>query len=752
MATLLARVGRAGAQHRLTVIGAWVLLLALCVAGVGASGANTDDTFTIPGTESQQSLDTLAERFPAASGTTAQLVFVAPDGATVTAGTVRAAIGAVVQAAADAPGVTGVLDPATAGTVSADGRVALAQVQYGVRLSQITDADVTALEDAVRQAAGGAVTVEIGGGIYAANAVEVGATELVGVGIALVVLLVTFGSVLAAGMTVGVALLGVAIGLLGLMSLTDLITISSTAPTLALMIGLAVGIDYSLFLLSRHRSQLAEGEDVRDSIAHATGTAGSAVVFAGVTVVIAMAGLAVVRIPFLTVMGLAASLTVTVAVLIAITLLPALLSLAGERLRPRPGSRTARLIAAQDGAGRPPFARRWAERVTRRPVVTLVVGLALLGTLALPARELALALPDNGSAAPATSERAAYDTLSDAFGPGFNGPLLVVLDAAGTGLSGDDLTAAAVAVRERIAGRDGVAVVSAPTLNPDGDLALLQVVPTTGPTDEATGDLVRTLRDDAGDLTAGSDLTLTVTGQTAADIDISQRLGDALLPFAAVVVGLALILLLLVFRSVLVPIKAAVGFLLSVAAAFGTVVAVFQWGWLDDVFAVHTTGPVVSFLPIIVIAVLFGLAMDYEVFLVSRVREAYVHGAAPRDAVLDGFRHAGRVVTAAALIMFAVFASFSAGESTVVKPMALALAVGVLVDAFVVRMTLVPAVLALLGRAAWWLPRRLDRVLPRVDVEGESLTGPRVSIGPAGGGHPATGTVDTVADEQPVSG
>ncbi len=718
MATLLYRLGLTSARHRLTVVVVWLLLLAACIGGVVASGAKTNDEFTIPGTQSQTALDLLAQRFPAASGTSAQVVLKAPDGQSLTSPAEQAKVQAVVRAAASAPQVAGVIDPLTSRAISQDGSVGLAQVQYSVQRAALSDAALSALEKDV-QAAAGNLDVQVGGAAFAPTAVTVGPKELVGIVVALVVLLVTFGSLLAAGLTVLVALLGVGVGLTGLLSLTGLITLSSTAPTLALMIGLAVGIDYSLFLLSRHRAQLAEGMAVRESIGRATGTAGSAVLFAGITVVIAMAGLAVVRIPFLTVMGLAASLTVTVAVLIAVTLLPALLSLAGERLRPR--SR-AHQPAGADGS-RTPVGVRWARLVTGRPVVVLVAGLVGLAVLALPARDLSLALPDNGSAAPGTSPRQTYDTLSRAFGPGFNGPLLLLVDgAAGSRtVQGDQLTQAAAQIRGEVTRLPGVVTASAPQLSPDGTLAVLQVVPATGPTDPATADLVRTIRTRAPQLTSGTSTSLSVTGATAANIDVSQRLSDALLPFAAVVVGLALVLLLLVFRSVLVPVKAAVGFLLSIVASFGVVVAVFQWGWLSGVLGVHTTGPVISFLPIIVIAVLFGLAMDYEVFLVSRVREDYVHRGEPQQAVLEGFRHAGRVVTAAALIMFSVFASFASTDSPTVKPMALALAVGVLVDAFVVRMTLVPAVLALVGRSAWWLPRGLDRVLPRVDIEGEQL-------------------------------
>jgi RND superfamily putative drug exporter len=527
------------------------------------------------------------------------------------------------------------------------------------------------------------------------------------------------------------ALIGIAVGMGALLLSSNVVTLSSTAPTLALMIGLAVGIDYTLFILSRHRTQLAGGMDPEESAARATGTAGSAVVFAGLTVVIALSGLAVVGIPFLTVMGVGAAGTVLVAVLVALTLLPALLGFAGSRLAPRPGSRTARREAADAGhtAGvGGSMGARWTRLVTRRPLLTVVAALAVLAVLAIPAPQLRLALPDNSSAAEDSPQRQAYDLVSRHFGPGLNGPLVVLVENLDPATAQQMLGTIAVAIGGTPTGTPGQfdgglddVTYAMPSLLPDGRTAIVTVIPESGPQEEATNALVAELRHRSGELEARTGADLAVTGQTAVAIDVSDRLGAALLPFALVVVGLALMLLLLVFRSILVPVKAAVGFLLSVGASFGAVVAVFQWGWLADLFGVPSSGPVISFLPIILMAVLFGLAMDYEVFLVSRMREEYVHGAQPRQAVVAGARHAARVVVAAALIMFSVFASFVTIEDVVVKAIAFGLAVGILVDAFLVRMTLVPAVLALLGRSAWWLPRRLDGLLPDLDVEGARL-------------------------------
>ena len=734
MSSFLARLGRACFRRRGLVAGLWVVVLAAVVGLVVTVGGRFDDAFTIPGSESQEALDRLGELSPAAGGAGAQLVLVAPEGAAISDPRYAQAVQAAVAAAGEVPQVSAVADPFVTRAVSPDGRAALATVSFDVPREEVDRETLDALEDVAVQAEDAGLVAAAGGDAFGTTTVQISATEFIGVGVAVLVLLVTFGSLLAAGMNLLTALVGIGVGLGGLLAVSGAITLSSTAPTLALMIGLAVGIDYALFLLSRHRTQLATGMDPEDSTARAAGTAGSAVVFAGLTVVIALAGLAVVRIPFLTVMGLGAAATVLVAVLVALTLLPALFGFAGGRLAPRPGSRTARREQATAGpdagrAGRP-AGERWARLVTRRPLVTVVLTLAALVLLAVPAPQLELALPDNSAAAGETTQRQAYDLVSEHFGAGANGPLVVLLDGLDPQTAPQAAQQVAVALGgqpsgltgEFRGGLDGVAYALPQPLGDGAPAALVTVIPDTGPQDEATSDLVAELRERAPELAGqtGADV-VAVTGQTAVAIDVSDRLSDALLPFAVVVVGLALVLLLLVFRSVLVPVKAAVGFLLSVAASFGAVVAVFQWGWLADVFGVPTTGPVISFLPVILMAVLFGLAMDYEVFLVSRMREEYVHGAAPRAAVVTGARHASRVVVAAALIMFSVFASFVTIEDVIVKAIAFGLAVGILVDAFVVRMTLVPAVLALLGRSAWWLPRALDRILPDVDVEGARL-------------------------------
>ncbi|TDD72152.1 MMPL family transporter [Actinomadura darangshiensis] len=729
MATLLHRLGRTAFRHRFRFLAGWLVLLFLAGGGLATFGSHLDSEATIPGSQSQQGIDLLERVLPKATGVTAQLVFAAPPGTTVDDPAHRARIQSTVREAAAAPQVAEATDPFRTGTISADRRTALAQVLYPIKRDVLADASVTALEDIAAAARSGGLRAEVGGTVYSTAGMQVGMGEVIGLVVAVVVLVLTFGSLLAAGLTLATALAGLAIGLLGVLLASNIATVSDTAPALALMVGLAVGIDYALFVGSRHRAQLADGMGAEESAARATATAGGAVVFAGLTVIVALAGLAVVGIPFLTVMGLAAALTVLMAVGAAVTLLPALFGLAGERLRPKPGSPATRPRPA--GAG----GLRWARLVTRRPLITIPVVLLALGAMALPALRLNLAMPDNGTADPASTQRKAYDLISDAFGPGNNGRLLVLVHT-----RGDDPVRAAAQIGAAL-DLPGVASVSDPEPGTDGRTAVLNLVPEQGPRTQATQRLVRDIRSHTPALGAAADAEVLVTGSTPAAIDVSDRLRDSLPPFIAVVVGLSLLLLLLVFRSILVPVKAAAGFLLSAGAAFGAVVAVFQWGWLAGLFGVATTGPVFSFMPIVVIAVLFGLAMDYQVFLVSRIREEHVRTGRPREAVLTGSRHATRVITAAALIMFAVFTGFVTTDDLTLKPIALGLAAGILADAFLVRMTLVPAVLALTGHAAWWLPRWLNRLLPNLDIEGATLHHP---------GHPHAKGADHTAEPRGV--
>ncbi|MGW3286149.1 MMPL family transporter [Streptomyces sp. NPDC001002] len=720
MAVLLHRLGHRAYRHRKLVLGIWLFVLAALITCVSVFGGKLDDRFSVPGTESQRALDSLSRTLPEASGASAEIVFSAPEGHRVTEATYATAIARAVAEAKKAPQVSEVVDPQSSGAVSADRTTAIVQVQYPVQTAEVRTSSVDALKDAARAAEKDGLRTSVGGSVFNSNGVHVGPSEIIGVAVALLVLVVTFGSLLAAGMALLPALIGVAAGLAGLLALAPAVSISSTAVTLALMLGLAVGIDYVLFILSRHRQQLARGTDPKESVALAVGTAGSAVVFAGTTVIIALAALSVIGIPFLTTMGLGAAGAVLIAVLAAITLVPAIAGFAGARLAPRPGSRAARRATDEEGtSGRTTLGARWTKWVIAKPLLTVLAVAGVLITLMLPAADLRLALPDNSSAPHGSTQRTAYDTIDDKFGPGFNGPLLVLAET--NGGTAEASSRAGAQVAEKLRTLKDVKAVLPPQPTSDPAQSVITVLPASGPDSARTDQLVHEIRDIAPGLRDTTGASIAVTGTTAVNIDVSNRLSDSLLPFVAIVVGLSLILLMIVFRSLVIPVKAAVGFLLSVGASLGLVVAVFQWGWLADALGVPHSGPVVSFLPIILIGVLFGLAMDYEVFLVSGMREEWARTGRARQSVVDGARGSVRVVTAAALIMFTVFAGFFPLDDSLIKPIAFALAVGVAIDAFAVRMTLVPAVLALAGRRAWWLPAWLDRILPDLDVEGSSL-------------------------------
>ncbi|MBZ5737680.1 MMPL family transporter [Nocardioides mangrovi] len=716
MSRLLRRLGTLTHRFRYLVVATWLALVVLLGLGVATWGNDLADEFSVPGSESQIAIDTVDREFPGAGGATVQVVMTAPEGETLASGSTGRAVEQSLTAASQVTGVAGVVPPGQSGQLTDDGRVGVADVRLTAEKSEVDDATLDAVEAALDPAVASGVEVDFTGSAYGSGpGGSSHAAEAVGVLLALVVIAVTVGSLIAAGLPILTALIGVVVGLSGIWLASDVTAISTTAPSLAMMLGLAVGIDYALLLLVRHRSELRGGASVRDAVATTAATAGTSVVFAGTTVVIALLGLAVARLPFLTVMGVAAAGMVVVAVLVATTLVPALLSILGERLRPRD-----RRTPEPEVADRGPHGERWVRGVARRPVRVLVGGVLALAVLAIPVASMQLALPDAGSEPTDSSVRQGYDTVADSFGPGVNGPLLVLADLSAS----SDPAAAAASVTAQLAATDGVAQVGQPRLSADEEWALVQVVPTTGPADAATQDLVDSIRSESADLATATGATIQVTGATAQGIDVSSRLSGALLPFALVVVGLSFVLLVLVFGSILVPLTAALGYLLSLGAALGVTVAVFQWGWLGDGITGGATGPLVSFSPVIVMAVLFGLAMDYQLFLVSRIHEAVLDGVEPRAAIAEGGRHSARVVVAAALIMTGVFGSFVVAGSPTLRSIALALTVGVLVDAFVVRLTLVPAALGLLGHRAWWLPRWLGRRLPRLHVEGTPAAEP----------------------------
>lgn len=723
MAGILYRLGRWAAARRKWVLSGWILLLVV-IGGLGLTlHGKLSTEFSVPGIESQNAQDLLTSEFPAAAGGTVRVVFQAKAGQDLTSAGTHTLISAVQTNAAAVGGVINVSDPYRTGAISADHRIGYLDVQFSQAASAVPQSAKDAVDSAMAPARASGLTVELGGTAEAPAGQVSGPGSIIGIVVAFLVLLVALGSVIAAGLPLVAALAGVVIGVLGVEFVSGFIDMTNTATVLAAMIGLAVGIDYALFIVSRHRENLGDPtQDVGDSIGRAVATAGSAVVFAGTTVIIALAALSAAGIAFLTTMGLAAAGTVLIAVLVALTLVPAVLGFAGEKLRPSGSKDKVSRVLAKQGR----WGATWASWITRAPLPFLLVPVLGLLVLAWPAGHIRLGLPSNQTLPAASTQHRSYDLLTDGFGPGFNATLAVVVDT--TGIPEGARASTIAALTAQLRADPDIALVAAPILNQTGRVAVVSVIPKTGPDEKATSDLVHRMREQDKQVIAGAGGVVYVAGNTAANIDVSSKLADALPLFLMIIVVLALLLLTLAFRSLLVPLKAVLGFLLSVAASLGAVVWVFQDGHLAGAFSVAASAPIVSFVPVLLIGVLFGLAMDYEVFLVSRMAESYRHTADPGGAVVTGVQRSGRVVAAAALIMASVFGGFVFTGDPIIKSIAFALTVGVLIDAFVIRLTVVPAVMVLLGRRAWRLPRWLDRALPNVDIEGASL--PRRSAEP----------------------
>jgi putative drug exporter of the RND superfamily len=736
VSTLLSSLGRWSFRHPWRVLASWLLVLGLAGSGALVLGSGTDNTFSIPGTESQAGLEQLSRSFPQVSGTDAQIVIVAADGDEITDDAYRTPIEDVVDELGDLDGVLAVTSPydeMVNGMINDDDTAAIVRLQFDGQasdVSQDTQDELSAIVDDLTSDLPDGTRTALGGDLFAMSIPGVTPTEAVGLLIALLVLIVTFRSFVVAGLPLLTAILGVGISMAGIFAATAFATVSSTTPLLALMLGLAVGIDYALFIMARHQDQVRAGVDPEESASRAVGTAGSAVVFAGITVLIALIGLGFAGIPFLTTMGIAASVAVAIAVMIAVTLTPAVLGFMKGRIVGRP--RRERASKKKDGSARDPrraFSERWVGGVTKHPVVVSIAVVLGLGIVAVPALSLDLALPNAGVLPKDSEARQSYDIVGEEFGPGFNGPLILT----GTIVTSTDPVGLMDDLGDAVAKIDGVKNVALSTPNETADTGIVQIIPETAPDDPATADLVRELRSHHDEWLNEFGIDLKVTGFTAVGIDISDQLGGALLPFGIFVIGLSLVLLTIVFRSLWVPVTAALGYLLSIVAAFGVVGAVFEWGWFADLLHVAKVGPIISFMPIVLMGVLFGLAMDYQVFLVSRMREDFVHDRAARSAsraerraaalraVRSGFTGSAKVVTAAGLIMFAVFVAFVPEGDSSLKPIALGLAAGIAIDAFLVRMTLIPALMAILGERAWQIPAWLERILPRVDIEGEAV-------------------------------
>jgi len=713
MSRFLYRWGRRAAQHPWRMITVW-LIIAATVFGLNAAiGGDVSDDFSVPGTEAQRGVDVLDEQFPSQGGVAGRVVFADPDG-DITDTAARTAVADTLEEMAKGPNVLAVSDPFAAAdaSLSPSGDIAYATIRYSVDPPGAAEGEA-ALE-AIEIARDAGLDAELSRTIVS-GVEEIEGSEAIGLAVALVVLLVAFGSVIAAGIPIGSAIFGIFIGLGLIGVLSGFADVPSISPMIASMIGIGVGIDYALFVVTRHREYIAAGRSPVDAAALANATSGTAVLFAGTTVVVGLTGLLIAGIPTVAMMGVTSAITVVVAMLGAVTLLPAFLGLAGDKIdRLHIGRRTAVPAGARErGDASRTMAGRWADHVGRHPWRFAIGSFVVLAALTAPVLSMRAGVADDGTADSDTTYRKAYDLLAEGFGAGFNAPLTVVVD-------GDQTVTAAL--RSSIAQTDGVAMVADPVVGPSGTTAVLTAIPTTSPQDRATEQLVHQLRDDVVPNAVGSaDVDVFVTGQTAAFIDISEKLADRLPLFIAAVVGISFLLLMLVFRSVLVPLKAAVMNLLSIGGAYGVVVAVFQWGWGNELLGVDQTVPISPFLPMIMFAILFGLSMDYEVFLLSRVREEFVRTGDSHRSVVEGLATTARVITSAALIMVSVFAAFLLTPDVEVKMFAVGLSVAIAVDASIVRMLFVPASMALMGDANWWLPGSLERRLPHVDVEGTSV-------------------------------
>lgn len=796
MGNFLHRIGAFAYAHPWRVVSSWLVILAVLGFAAAQFMKPTSAEISIPGTEAQKAIDRASELFPGGGKGSGRIVFQTGDGKKVA--DYQSQISTLINDVKDVEGVTQVVSPFDTETfIAKSGSIAYAQVQLEEATGKTRKATFDGIQNAVQDARKDGLQIETSSGLSTQVPGDIlGVGEIAGVVVALIVLVATLGSLIAAGMPLLTALIGIGVSMAALFSMSHLITIGSTTPVLAVMLGLAVGIDYSLFIINKYRTYLLEGYDFKQAAAHAVGTAGNAVVFAASTVVIALAALSIVNIPFMTTMGLAGAASIAIAAIVAITLIPALLGIAkrfvlSKKQRAVAEKARKRGVSKVGEVNHSTIWYRWGKMITDHPIPVLVTSLLVVGLVALPAKDLDLGLPTDQYFAENTTERKAYDILSNGFGVGFNGPLTVVVEglpavtdqdkqavrqqltaeyqkqvAAATAqqqalfqqkaaqavtpeqqlaLQQEIATAQAEGAKQQqaaqarldqtvqqyaklvqlnkvadeIAKKDNVEQALPASATDNGTAGIVQVIPESDPGSKRTAELISSLRDPATQqaITSSDSISLAVTGPTALEEDISDKLAAALPQYLAVVVGLSFVLLVVAFRSIIVPIKATVGFLLSVLAMFGALVVVFQFGWFGITDA---PGPIVSFIPIIAIGILFGLAMDYEFFLVSGMHETYAHTKNAKQAVVTGFGMGSKVVTAAGIIMVSVFAGFITNHDSTIQAMGFGLAIGILIDAFIVRMTIVPAVMTLLGKSAWWLPKWLDKRLPHISIEGET--------------------------------
>lgn len=708
MSKLLYKIGKWSAINKIKVLLLWVLFLVGAMAiAIGMKPVFSED-MSIPDTPSEKALTVIKAEFPQGPDNgKIRVIFGTEDGDKVTSESTQKNILTTLEIIKEDKTVKTITNPFDMGTISENEKIAYADITYNQGADDISNASYKHLEESIAFSKDNGIQTELTGDVKGSEMQIGGVSEVVGIALAFVVLAVTFASFLLAGLPILTALLGLGVSVGLTMMATKIFDIASVSLSLAGMIGIAVGIDYALFIFTKHRQFLGEGISKIESIARATGTAGSAVVFAGLTVIVALCGLTVVGIPFMSAMGLTAGLSVLMAVLVSITLVPSVLSMVGKRMAPKNQKVKNQRKQSADS-------NFWGILVTKHPIKLSLIGILMLLFISIPSLHMELGLPNDGMKGQDTPERRSYDLLAEGFGSGFNGQLTIVADASNVDDKQKENTIEK-AVKD-IEQLDNVSSVSPAMPNEKGEYAIITVTPKTGPNDAATKDLVQEVRD-----LSDKNIKLLVTGSTAVNIDISDRLNDAIPIFAV----FAFVLLTIVFRSLLVPIVAVLGFLLTMFSTLGLSVFILQDGNMIDLFSIPQEGPILAFLPILSIGILFGLAMDYQVFLVSRMREEYVLTKNPVQAIQAGLKHSGPVVTAAGLIMIFVFAGFIFSGEETIKSMGLAMTFGVIFDAFIVRMTIVPSIMKLMGHKAWYLPKWLNKGIPNVDIEGHGLIKPQ---------------------------